>query len=49
MEIGKPRRVHVVEPLEHPVPAKRPAPAPPSEPDRERTREPAEPTKLPAK
>jgi hypothetical protein len=30
MEIGKPRRIHRVEPLKEPVPGK-PAPAPPPE------------------
>jgi hypothetical protein len=49
MEIGKPRRIHIVEPLEHPVPSKRPAPGHSPEPERERIRQPAEPVKLPAK
>jgi hypothetical protein len=39
MDIGKPRRVHIVEPLEHPVPGKQPEPAPPREPERVRTPE----------
>lgn len=37
MEIGKPRRVYTVEPVEKPVPRKEPAPAP--------ERKPAEPAK----
>jgi hypothetical protein len=41
MEIGKPRRVYTVEPIEHPVPQPEPAP----EPDRKREEEPAEPVK----
>lgn len=41
MEIGKPRRVYTVEPIERPVPQKEPAP----EPDRKREEEPAEPAK----
>ena len=41
MEIGKPRRVYTVEPIEHPVPQPDPAP----EPDRNREEEPAEPAK----
>jgi hypothetical protein len=43
--IGPPRRIYVVEPLENPVPAKRP-PRPPKEPAQpkpERVREPAAP------
>lgn len=43
MEIGKPRRVHRVEPLKSPVPARREVPAEPPE------RTPAEPAKMPAK
>lgn len=43
MEIGKPRRVHRVEPLREPVPSRREAPA-------ERPQKtPAEPAKVPAK
>src|SRR5919199_1263975 len=49
MEIGKPRRVHIVEPLEHPVPSKRPRPARTPEPERERTPEPRTPEKPAAK
>jgi hypothetical protein len=41
MEIGKPRRVYTVEPIEHPVPQPEPAP----EPDRKREEEPAKPVK----
>ena len=42
MEIGKPRRIHKVEPLKDPVPAKRDPAAPPEE-------APAAPKKAPAK
>jgi hypothetical protein len=40
MEIGKPRRIHRVEPLKHPVPEKAPGP-----PDKA----PASPKQVPAK
>jgi len=43
MEIGKPRRVHRVEPLKQPVPEREDAP--PERPERA----PAEPEKVPAK
>jgi hypothetical protein len=41
MEIGKPRRIHRVEPLEHPVPRKIPAEPP--------EKAPAAPKQVPAK
>lgn len=44
MEIGKPRRVYTVEPVEAPVPRKEPSP-PERRPEREPAREPAEPAK----
>jgi hypothetical protein len=34
MEIGKPRRVYTVEPVEKPVPRREPAPAPEPKPAR---------------
>jgi hypothetical protein len=45
MDIGKPKRIYTVEPLEDPVPRERPeAPAQPAAPERA----PAEPEKVPA-
>ena len=44
MEIGEPKRVIVVEPLEDPVPRE----APPREPGGEPERAPAEPEQVPA-
>jgi hypothetical protein len=45
MEIGKPRRTHTVEPLEHPVPRER---AEESHEREEPTEPPREPEKVPA-
>lgn len=44
MEIGEPRRIIIVEPLEDPVPREAPA----TEPDREPLETPEEPEKIPA-
>ncbi len=44
VEIGEPRRVIIVEPLEDPVPPE----SPPSGPDEDPEEAPAEPEKLPA-